>query len=266
MTWPTCKNWQAHAYAGLETLALFYLSGDILCSLNKTREDWKTVWKLWEDEGGIKVSFPQCQITQGSGWPCHLTVSVHRQIQLRKTRTQDHPDTWLKQQFVFHQSWHKVFEVKFHKSITHTVQFMCIILSGNVCSFVLFFLQVVWANRVKPVATGTVFSLAVKHDTKHFITALIQENKPFVHLDLCFLWDFVEIHGFLWDSRLWEWGQRKHGCNHSSFKEEFANNSLTLSHTLSARWYCITIIKSALYVGMSTTVPRKCLCQASCLS
>lgn len=129
---------QAHAYACLETLALFYLSGDILCSLNKTREDWKTVWKLWEDEGGIKVSFPQCQITQGSGWPCHLSVSVHRQIQLRKTRTQDHPDTWLKQQFVFHQSWHRVFEVKFHKSITHTVQFICDLLSGNVCSFVFF--------------------------------------------------------------------------------------------------------------------------------
>lgn len=65
---PTYKNWQAHEYAGPETLALFYLSGNILCSFNRTRKDWKTVvWKLWEGEGGIKVSLPQCQITQGSG-------------------------------------------------------------------------------------------------------------------------------------------------------------------------------------------------------
>lgn len=125
----------SYTYAGLETLALFYRSVNILCSLKKTWKDWKTVvWKLWEDEGGIKVSLPQCQITQCSEWPCRLSVSVHRQTPLRETRTQDHPDTRLKQQFVFHQSWHRDFEVKFHKSITHTVQFMCDLLSGNVCS------------------------------------------------------------------------------------------------------------------------------------
>lgn len=122
--WKGFVKWahiQRHAYAGLETL--FYLSSDILCSLKKTRKDLKTVvWRLWECEGGIKVSLPQCQITQGSGWPCRLSVSVHQQIPMRKTRTEDHPDSRLKQQFVFHQSWHKAFEVRFHKSITHTVQ------------------------------------------------------------------------------------------------------------------------------------------------
>lgn len=78
----------------------------------------------------------------------------------------------------------------------------------------------------------------------------------------------MEIHGFLWDSGLWEWGQRKHGCNHSSSEEEFANNSLTLSHTLLARWYCITSIKPAPDVGTSRTIPRKpaaWLCWFVCL-
>lgn len=35
-------------------------------------------------------------------------------------------------------------------------------------------------------ATGTLFSLAVKLDTKHFTATLIQENKPFSLLDLVF--------------------------------------------------------------------------------
>lgn len=58
---------------------------------------------------------------------------------------------------------------------------MCDLLSGNVSSVV--FLQAVRANRVEPVATGTIFSY---HDTKHCTPTLIQENKPSSHLDSVF--------------------------------------------------------------------------------
>jgi len=47
---------RAHIQKLASRLALFYLSG------KKT-----VVWKLREDEGGIKVPISQCQITQGSG-------------------------------------------------------------------------------------------------------------------------------------------------------------------------------------------------------
>lgn len=105
----------------------------------------------------------------------------------------------------------------FIKTITHKVEIVCDLVSGNYRFFIL-------RNMYEPIRFGYrqqkqyPQSFVAKCNTKHFTAMLIQGNKPFFDLDLAFA---LRVWRFMVSCEMVDCGNedRNHACNRCGSKE-----------------------------------------------